>query len=233
MKSIIKWHQYTALITLIPLFIWLGSGLVLNLIDHKKHSGNDLRVSVNRDATNADDLLPIKQALGAIAPAVKVELINLVGAPYYLLHHEHVEHSYFKNRKTLINAKNGERFNLTREFAEQLALSSYSGEVSAVDTLYLEPPIYDLNKERNPVWQINTNDKHQTSIYVRANSGEIIAHINDKRRFKNLMLRLHFLDIANNGSFNNWQNILFALILLVLSITGVLWFVKGLKVNSR
>lgn len=232
MKNIIKWHQYTALITLIPLFIWLGSGLALNLIDHNQHSGNELRVSVKRDAQNTEGLVSIKQVLSEMEPVVKVELIDLISTPYYLLHHEHFEHSYFKNSKTLVNAKNGVPFLLTREVAEQLALSSYSGETSSVDTQFLEPPIYDLNKERNPVWQININDSHQTSIYVRANSGEIIAHINDKRRFKDLMLRLHFLDIANNGSFNNWQNILFALILLVLSITGVVWFIKGLKANK-
>ena len=212
-----------------PILIWLGSGLTLNLIDHKAHSGNELRFTVSRESSNINNLVPIAQALHKTKPAIKVELIGLLGKPFYLIHHAHTEHSYFKSDRTLVNALNGELFEVTANTAEQLALSSYKGEVTDIETHYLLPPINDLNKERNPVWQIKLDDSANTAIYVRANSGEIIAHINDKRRFKDLMLRLHFFDIANIGSFNNWQNILFALILLVLSVTGVIWFIKGVK----
>ena len=229
MKNIIKWHQYTALIALVPLLIWLGSGLTLNLINHKEHSGNDHRVSVNRETKRVQELISIAQAISKTKPAVKVELISLLNNSFYLIHHDYTDHSYFESDKTLVNAQSGELFEFSQATAEQLALSSYNGEMNNVETQLLKPPIADLNKERNPVWQIKTNDDLNTHIYVRANTGEIIAHINDNRRFKDLMLRLHFLDLANVGSFNNWQNIFFALILLALSITGVIWFVKSLK----
>lgn len=229
MKNIIKWHQYTALIALVPLLIWLGSGLTLNLINHKEHSGNDHRVSVNRETKSVQELISIAQAISKTKPAVKVELISLLNNSFYLIHHDYTDHSYFESDKTLVNAQSGELFEFSQATAEQLALSSYNGETNNVETQLLKPPIAELNKERNPVWQIKTNDDFNTHIYLRANTGEIIAHINDNRRFKDLMLRLHFLDLANVGSFNNWQNIFFALILLALSITGVIWFVKSLK----
>ncbi|WP_412971575.1 2Fe-2S iron-sulfur cluster-binding protein [Glaciecola sp. MF2-115] len=85
----------------------------------------------------------------------------------------------------------------------------------------LHPPIEDLARERNAVWQVNLNDPEQTSIYIRAQTGQVIAHVNEVTRWRDLLLMLHFMDYTQEGNFNNWFIKIFALLTLLLAGTGV------------
>ena len=100
---------------------------------------------------------------------------------------------------------------------------------SAESAMYMLPPIDDLAKERNAVWQVNLHDDEQTSIYIRAQTGQVIAHVNDLTRWRDLLLMLHFMDYTHQGNFNNWFMRIFAFLTLLLAATGVWWLGRLLR----
>lgn len=75
-----------------------------------------------------------------------------------------------------------------------------------------------------------------TSVYVEINSGRIIGHSDDHTRLADIFFMLHFMNYGNNGSFNNIQNVIFAIAALWLALSGFIWTVhleiKG-KYNFR
>ena len=67
--------------------------------------------------------------------------------------------------------------------------------------------------------------KTYSAIY-RAHSGERIRVLDKHWDWHDLMLKLHFMDYPNNGSFNSIWNIILALSALILSITGLRFSIR-------
>jgi hypothetical protein len=230
-------HKWLSLLVFIQLFIWLGSGLFFNLMDHSKASGNQYRQSIVQADIDEHRLLGIQDVLAQSKVAVKeVSFVQRLGQPHYLLTHEKGLYRHFKSHLSLVNAYTGEIELIDKEMASALALETYSGEGSISGIIKVKPPIDDFPKEQNTLWQVNFIDELNTRIYINASSGQLIGHSNDDKRFADFFFMLHFMDFASligNASqgFNNWLIIFFALLTLAFCFTGLIWtlelLVKG------
>lgn len=199
----------------------------------------------------------VKSLLERYPMTSEIELSRLFNQVIYKLKINAGRHDYQASHYKLVNAISGELINLsTEELAPtdknliyQVARFSYKDgflespytdnpnpplhqpeRVSAISLLY--PPIEDLPRERNAVWQVNVDDLSQTSIYIRAQTGDVIAHVNNETRWRDLLLMLHFMDYAEEGSFNNWFIKIFAVMTLLLSGTGA-WSLYRLFSDGR
>ena len=224
-------HKWVSLIVGIQLLIWLGTGLYFNLVDGRAASGNENRVRVQHEGNIADfQLFPINRL--QVEGVQEMDLVWLMQKPYYALTLSKGAHSYQKSERVLFDAVYGQRHLVSEEEILDVAKSSYKGQGELISVTKLMPPIVELPKQENPVWQVTFDDEQATNVYLSADTGRVLAHINDSRRLRDLMFKLHFMDYGNVGSFNNWFSVLFAFLSLSLSVTGAVWVVQMLKRGS-
>jgi ferredoxin len=231
-------HQWLALIVFVQLIIWVGSGFLLARIDHGIAAGQTTKAERSETAHTptdvVDNLVSIELILANNRNVQSVTLTQLHEHWVYRLQHRKSRHAYQPNDFTLIDALSGDLIEISDEIARKLAVESYKSQVindpplvTCVTKFYADVP--DLPKEQNSIWQISINDALNTNIIVNAQTGSIVAHVNDKTYWRNLFFTLHFMDYANEGSFNNIFSKVFSLLTLLLSLTGLYWLYELLR----
>ncbi|WP_448569099.1 PepSY domain-containing protein [Thalassotalea ganghwensis] len=218
-------HKWLSLVVGMQLLIWLVTGLYFNLMDESKASGNANRIYAEQVISNAEVELIALSDIDVDSP-IEVKLIWIQAQPYYQFIFEQGEHSYQKRRSILFNAVTGQEFSLSKQQALTLAQQSYSGTGRLMTTELTQPPFADDVKQQNAMWKIDVEDENMTTIYLDSVTGQVLRHVNDDARLKDLMLKLHFMDYADSGGFNHWLIIAFAIATLLLSITGITWLIQ-------
>ena len=228
-------HKWLSLVVFIQLFIWLGTGVFFNLMDHDKARGNHNKQSAAIQAIDNQRLLNPNSIISRSSRQVsEVALIQRLAHPYYLLTHEKGLYSHFKSDLSLVDAYSGIELTIDENVAGKLAQASYKGTGDISSVVKLSPPIADMLKERNKVWQVNFSDDLETSVYLDASSGRLVGHSNEDKRFVDLFFMLHFMDYpflgeGSVGGFNNGQITFFALLTLVFCLTGFIWVIELLR----
>lgn len=217
-------HKWTSLFVGIQLLLWLVSGLYFNIMDHEEAKGTRY-LSKEKQTLSVDKprLMEPRTVLEKQPASQSLRLIHLLEQPYYLLTHKTGLYPHFENNYSLVNAYNGELQVIDEALATQLAKQSYNGPGAVVSATKMSPPIDDIPKEKNNVWQVNFDDEINTSVYIDAGSGRLVSHSNDDKRFVDIFFILHFMDYGVKGDFNSWQIILFGVVTLWLAVTGIIW----------
>jgi Na+-transporting NADH:ubiquinone oxidoreductase subunit F len=244
-------HKWVSVIVFVQLFIWMGSGFLLGKVDSNKATGRDTLVrqspasfsrfyandSVTKDALK-NTFISINALIQQYPLITQIKLGYLFTQPIYKLKIFAGQHNYQVSDYNLVDAITGELIDLSSPvlaakhagLITSIAKTSYKENRYAISRVtLLQPPIEDLPRERNAVWQVNIDDESQTSVYIRAQTGDVIAHVNDETRWRDLLLMLHFMDYTQQGSFNNWFIKIFAMLTLLLSSTGLWWIYRLFK----
>lgn len=219
-------HKWLSLLVGLQLLIWIGTGLYFNVMDSVKASGNQYRVKVVEPAADLSQLVEPKQVLQNFEAAVSLSTITLLSKPYYLLTQEKALYPYFKNQYTLVDASTGKQAFVDKAMASELATASYNGPGNIVKVVKQVPPFDDRLKEQNTLWRVDFDDEINTRVYLDASSGRLAAHTNDDRRIVDFVFMLHFMDYAQERSFNNVQIIVFAIFTLFFALTGLIWTIE-------
>lgn len=222
------WHKWLSLLVGLQLLIWLATGLYFNLMDHDKASGNQYRQSVIAEVPEVKPGFYPLQLLPGKSP-LKVDVVWVAGHPYYQLYYSLPEHNYQLRESQMRNAITGEPWLLDAQTAQRLAEASYTGPGQASQAELLTPPFADLVRQQNPLWQVSFDDEINTVVYLDKDTGQVVRHINDHARLKDLMLKLHFMDYFNTGGFNHPLIILVGLMTLGLSLTGITWLFQRFR----
>jgi Na+-transporting NADH:ubiquinone oxidoreductase subunit F len=247
-------HKWVSVVVFVQLFIWMGSGFLLGKVDGSKAAGRDTLVrqssasfsrfyandSVTQD-TLKNTFININALVQKYPLVTQISFSHFFDQPIYKLKLFAGQHEYQASSYRLVDAITGELIDLSNpvlaakraELIAMIAKTSYKENRHAIsNATLLQPPIDDLPSERNAVWQVNIDDESQTSIYIRAQTGDVIAHVNDETRWRNLLLMLHFMDYTQEGSFNNWFIKIFAMLTLLLSSTGLWWIYRLFKAGQ-
>lgn len=234
-----KVHKWVSLIVFIQLVLWIVSGIYFNLMADQKYNANMHRQKIESTINFGElSLFPLNKVIenhavsgdsATFGSIERVALIEVNRTPIYQLIASSQPHSYQKQTTKLVHAITGEQYQLDERKVNAIALMSYSANANILSIEKLLPPIDELPNQRNKVWRVAFEDAESTNVYISDNSGQVISHVNDSKRLRNFMFKLHFMDYGNVGGFNNWQNIFFALFTLLLSITGAIWVIKLLK----
>ena len=229
LSTIKSLHKWLSLLVFIQLFIWLGTGIFFNWMDHDKASGNHYRQAmVKQDIEHIRLLDPQAVLIASHLPASEITLVQRLGQPYYLLTHDKGLYKHFDSDFSLVDAYTGVTLEIDKTVASALARASYNGTAKVSTVLAVEPPIEDFLKEQNSLWQVNFSDELNTSVYINASSGRLVGHSNEDKRFVDFFFMLHFMDYAlfgqdAVGGFNNWQISIFAILTLLFCLTGLIW----------
>jgi hypothetical protein len=218
-------HKWLSLVVGLQIMIWVVTGLYFNLSDPIETSGQIHRIKIeNSGDYSAFEFITLDNMVNV--KAVSVDITWILGKPYYVLTEQGAAHQYQQQVRRVIDATSGLNYEVNRLDALSIARLSYVNPLKPISTVYLNPPVNELPKQQNPVWKVSVDDKNNTEIYIDAATGQVISHINDQRKFRDFMFKLHFMDYLNQGTFNNWFSIVFAFMSLILTVTGVIWSVQ-------
>lgn len=219
-------HKWLSLVVGLQLLIWLGTGLYFNVMDHEKAKGSRYLVKSEAVITDLRALVEPNVVLKHFPPTISLKQITILNQPYYLLTHDKGLYPHFNNTFTLVDAITGKQVLVDESFAKQIALASYKGPGQIVSAVKRSAPFEDRLKEQNPLWRVEFDDELHTTAYLDAGSGRLIGHANDDKRIVDLIFMLHFMDYAQEGSFNNIQIIVFAIFTLFFALTGLIWTIE-------
>lgn len=228
-----RWHKWAALLVGLQMLIWIGTGIYFNLVDHQRVGGHQYHQRGPEPAWSLQQLVDPTPLLTRYAPVVRLSLVDRAGRPHYQLEHQRRLYPHQSQSLTLVDALSGEPVRVDAALAEAVARASYRGpgDVTAVTTL--PPGSAELPKEENPVWRVAFADDLDTVAFVDGHSGRLIEHQNRHSREAALMLKLHFMDYANQGGFNHPLMWAFALMSLALSLSGLTLLWRRLRLNLK
>jgi len=230
-----KVHKWASVIIGIQLLLWLISGFYFNVMDHRKAAGRTYfssphsQIKLAQHNIEHEYLIEPKEVLLNNKSSTSLALITLLNKPYYLLTHDNTLYRHLKNSYDLIDAYTGDKLLIDESLVVALAKQSYNGAGELGTVTHLLGSADDFPKQQNTLWQINFTDEINTSVYIEAETGRLIGHSDDEKRFADFFFMLHFMDYGQVGSFNTIQSMIFAFICLWLCLTGVLLTITLLK----
>jgi len=225
-------HKWLALLVFLQLLTWLLTGFLLGKVDHNLASGGANYINHSNTNSQQTALMSINEVLQAYPLTQEIVLLRVFEQVVYKLTFSKSAHAYQKNEEVLINAVDGSRITLDKATAIRLAMASYQAQAKILKTELLHPPIEDLNQQKNALWRIDVSDKINTAIFINAQTGLVVAHVNDETRWRNLLMMLHFMDYTQQGSFNNLFIKSFAVLTLLQALTGLYWLVNLLRAKQ-
>ncbi len=123
--------------------------------------------------------------------------------------------------KFVVNATNGKQLSpFSGDYAVKAAKHYYSGdgEVSEFELITENPP-FELSPRALPAWRVNFSDFGNPSIYVSAQTGQLVSKRHEFWRIFDLMFSLHVMDYEEEDPSNKllfW----FTLFSILASIFG-------------
>ena len=210
-----KVHKWVGLLVGIQLLLWLISGLMLSLLNPEKVSGAKwAKQSPHQTAVvlGSDLLEPHELSADLLEGAVSVSLEHRTGQSIYRIRHT--------DGTTLVNASNGEVLKTNENDARVLAQQDFGGNGTVLSIESGMAPDLETRKSVGNYWRVNFSDSANTSIYVSASTGEILARRNSYWRIFDFFWMLHIMDYAAHEDFNNSLIISIALIAIWLGLSG-------------
>ena len=213
-----NWHKWLALLVSIQLLVWLITGFYFNSLMNSADNIATRQPVQHEGYLPGRELYPLK-AIDA-PPPLAVSVIWVLGAPYYQFEYNQPLHTYFPHHRRLFDAITGTSWQISAEQVATIAHQAYAGSARAGEPVLLKPPIDDLPRQQNPLWQVRFADEFNTAVYLDALTGHVIRHTNDRQRFDELMYTLHFIDYTRTGFFNHPLIIIIAIATSLLALSG-------------
>ena len=209
-------HKWLGIVIGLQVLIWVTSGMIISLLDQKIVAGRSTKQAVPAKQVlgNAADLVPLPMLkLSVDEPIISVRLERVVSQLVYRIKTTTQTQSY--------NAETGAVFKLEQQYASQVALQSYGGHGSLINSNYLSDGSEEV-PGAGAVWRIDFDDGVATRVYISALDGSVVAHRNRYWKVVDFLLMLHFMDYFRAHHFNNPQIIIIGFLALWLTISGLL-----------
>jgi hypothetical protein len=127
------------------------------------------------------------------------------------------------NTQYLLDASNGQQLSpLTKATAIKVAKHYYTGdgEVQEVELITENPP-FELSRRRLPAWRVNFDNFGSPSLYISAQSGQLVTKRHEFWRLFDWMFRFHIMDYGEDEDAGN-------LLLFWIVLFGILACLTGL-----
>ena len=207
-------HKWVGLLIGIQFVLWMASGVVMSLFDAQKVQGREFRVRPAPPAPWPETALPVDTVLANAGNRVRTVSTGwLSDRPIYVLADG--------EETRLVDATNGKIFDIDAQLALQLARASYSGKGLPGAPIKLGQTL-ETRSHPGPVWKVDFLDAEDTSVYLSAQTGQVLEHRNRTWRLFDVFWMFHIMDYFERKDFNNPLVITSAVGGLWLAMTG-LW----------
>jgi Na+-transporting NADH:ubiquinone oxidoreductase subunit F len=208
-----KIHKWVGLIIAIQFVLWMSSGVLMSLLDAEKVRGREFRVKPAPSAQWPVDALPADAVLAISGKQVMMITSGwLLELPVYRLVND--------KATWLVKARDGQPIALDAKLVMAIAQASYSGTGKPATPRLLNYTL-ETRSHKEPVWRVDFNDADETSVYVSANTGNVLEHRNSTWRLFDFFWMLHIMDYAERADFNNKLLVTSAVGGLSMALTGV------------
>lgn len=209
-----KLHKWVGLLIGIQVVLWLGSGLVISLLDPSKVSGKQwAQPPAETQRFQFENILEVQDLPGGILKnALSVDLTVFRKQPVYEIRHP--------DSVTLINAVTGESFQFGEANATTLALEGFEGTGEVVSITKGTAPDMETRNHTGPYWRVDFSDTAESSYYISAWTGDILERRNKYWRTHDFFWMLHIMDYRDHEDINNSLVIGVALVAVWLGISG-------------
>ena len=213
LKTSRKFHKWLMLFLGIQFLVWSISGAYMVIFDIDYIHGDSLVIN-HQTKVNADKVTYPLSALRKQYPDAK----NIVVEVFI----DQAVYRFTQNdEKIVINASDGKKLSpLNANEAIRAAKHYFSGDGDVTDIeLIIENPPFELSSRALPAWRVNFDDFGSPSIYVSAQTGNLVSKRHEFWRVFDLMFSLHVMDYEEEDPSNQllfW----FALFSILSSIFG-------------
>ena len=219
-----KIHKWVGLLIGIQFALWLGSGLTMSLLDHDQVQGHGYRAHGIKAQPWPKNALPASAVLGEIESSIqRISSGWLLERPVY---------QAFDGKKTrLADALSGTPIDIDAPLASRLAQASYNGPGKAQAPLLLEHTM-EVRDHEGRLWRVDFKDEQETTVYLSAQTGEVLEHRNRTWRLFDMVWMLHIMDYTGRKNFNNPLVITAGIGGLWLALTGIWLLITSFRINE-
>lgn len=220
-------HRAAAWVIGVQVLVWVASGLTMSLLDHMAVEGHTyVRPPTAGQAIDYSTL----QAPSAIAAhhagqAHSVAFRNALDGPVYLVTTPSGVHRY--------NARTGEPQPVTPAVAYAVVAADYGGPGRLEAPEWLAAANEETRDHQGAFWRLRIADDLETTIYVAAQTGDIVERRNRVWRLFDIAWMLHIMDYRQREDFNHPLLILTAFGGVCLSVSGVLLVWRRWRAATR
>ncbi|MHB8911359.1 MAG: PepSY domain-containing protein [Lysobacter sp.] len=202
-------HKWVGLIIVLQFVVWMGSGLLMSLLDPDSLEGRDHQTSQAPEASAWPQglLAPAQVLAAAKSPVQAIETAWLQERPVYRLTH--------KSTVWLVDAQAGRPVPIDAAMARSIAAADYAGEARAGQPERMKTATLEVRGHEGPIWRVPFGDEDNTTLYVSGQDGRILERRNDTWRVFDFVWMLHIMDYTGRQDFNNP--------LVIMAASGGLW----------
>ena len=228
MLSVRRLHRYLMALISIQVVIWMLSGLYMVLFDIDYIRGNHLAKPTSIDSLLIED---------AIALTDLYKQYEITSDVILLPYADGIAYS-FKSTDThyLINAVTGlSLLPIGKEQAVQLAKLRYNKTeigVSSVTFIDNNAPS-ELAPRHLPVWRIEFDNGFSDTLYLNANTGQVVTKRHVWWRVFDIFWMLHIMDYETRSDVSNWLLRIFSGTFILAIFTGLFLLVGRFSVTRR
>lgn len=206
-------HKWVGLLIAIQFVLWMASGLMMSVLDHDRVQGHTWRAHAEPPPPWPDDVLTAEAVVDAAsAPVQGIVSGWLAGMPVYRI----TDHDGTR----LADARSGETVELDPGWALRLAQASYTGPGEAGTPQRMGPSL-ETRMHGGDVWRVDFDDAEATTVYLAADTGDVVVHRNRTWRLFDIFWMLHIMDYTGRADFNNPLVVMAGIGGLWMALTGV------------
>lgn len=207
-------HKWIGVVIGIQVVLWVAGGLVMSAFPIELVRGETQAANPEPAAITAQELaVDLREAVAAHGPVTGLRTLRIAGRL-------HVEAQRDGAPPVLIDAADGRRIDgIDEATAREVAARDFAGDgrIVAARLLTEGPGEY---RGPLPVWQLRFDDARDTTLYVSALNGQVVARRTDIWRLYDFFWMLHIMDYKERVDFNHALLIGASALALVLAVTG-------------
>ncbi|WP_247663236.1 peptidase [Shewanella sp. MMG014] len=195
-------HRWLMLILAIPIVIWGFTGSYFVLMDIGFIRSDHITVEKTAKIDASSVSYPISKLYQDFPEAKKITVKSLLQQAVY--------HVTLPERTLLISAQSGMQLDaITHEQATKIAQSfqhnnaiSPSASIAAAKLLVEQAPA-ELASRHLPVWQVVFDDMAKTTLYISAQTGDVVTKRHEYWRWFDLFWKWHIMDYDEGEAIDN------------------------------
>ena len=217
-------HKWVGLLVGLQFVVWLGSGLMMSLLDPARIEGTAQRApDTEAPAWPSGTVSPAAALRVATHPAATLDSGWLLDRPVYRLQSP--------QGTEVVDARDGRRIAIDATLALRVAQAAYRGDGMPSSPRYLAKSL-ETRANPDPVWRVDFSDAQDTTIYVSAHSGQVMEHRNATWRLFDIFWMLHIMDYGERVNFNNPLVVGMGIGGLWLALTGFWLLVASFRLHE-